>query len=702
MNTKFDYSAIPAQLRAIPQYVLWHLGPINPATGRPKKIPTDASGKPIDCHQPQHWLSFAAALDAIEKSDKADGIGLVLTQDAGVSCLDIDSASQLNGTPARVVSALGTWAETSQSGDGLHLFMLGSIPTTISTPHAQLYQGGQFIALTGRVAPGTAAEIADCTATFHVAAELLGLQIKSPKKTHPEAEQAAISGTATPSDSEVLERAYSARNGAKTREIFNGGVHDGKDTSETGVLMSIVTRFAPYCESVDQLCRVSKQSAHYSERWELPAGNGKTQIEYSAEKAFLARNFIYSPAHNNKTLSADSEELALIRDEKGKLVKCLANMVEILTKHKEWAKVIGYNEFSGKIEKRKNPPYNHGKVGDWEDFDDSAAANWFGVTQNLHVSGNQVNEAKTVAARANGFHPVREYLNNIVWDGEYRLSAWVSRYLGCDSESAIEQAFGYLWIISAVARVFDPGCKADHVLILEGEQGIGKSTALQVLGGDWFTDSPFEIGSKDSFLALRGHWIVEIAELDTFNRADSNRAKAFFSARIDDYREPYGRNTISVPRQCVFAGTVNGDNYLKDSTGNRRYWPINCTAIDIDALKRDRDQLFAEAVSLYKSEEKWWIDTDIPGIKEHIDMRYQADAWEELIEIWLQAKIANESPRKPRVALPDIMEKCLDIPRGQFKRADEMKVSSIIRRCGWEKVRTQTADGARAYLYQPK
>ena len=210
-------------------------------------------------------------------------------------------------------------------------------------------------------------------------------------------------------------------------------------------------------------------------------------------------------------------------------------------------------------------------------------------------------------------------------------------YLGAE-DTPLNRAFGSRWMISAVARIMQPGAKVDHMLILEGPQGAKKSSALKVLAGaEWFTDELAEIGSKDAAQQMRGIWIIEIAELDAIGRAEVSRIKAFLTRTTDRYRPPYERYVVEVPRQCVFAGSVNPDTYLRDETGNRRFWPVRCGRIDLDALRRDRDQLWAEAVARYREGAIWWLDEPelIAEVKAEQDQRYHADAWDSRIDRWL-------------------------------------------------------------------
>jgi predicted P-loop ATPase len=254
--------------------------------------------------------------------------------------------------------------------------------------------------------------------------------------------------------------------------------------------------------------------------------------------------------------------------------------------------VLAFNEFGLGTVVLRPAPWGIVPKGEWTDHEDRLAAEWL-QRQGILVSVDVAGQAVQTAARDHPFHPVRTYLNSLYWDGIERVDRWLTTYLGAD-DTEYSRAVGSRWLISAVARIFRPGAKADCCLILEGPQGIRKSTALRTIAGEYFTDELADLGSKDAAMQTRGVWIIELSELDNLGHAEVARIKAFISRTTDRFRPPYGMRLVESPRQCVFAGTVNHGTYLRDETGGRRFWPIVCGCIDVDALARDRDQLWAK------------------------------------------------------------------------------------------------------------
>jgi hypothetical protein len=269
----------------------------------------------------------------------------------------------------------------------------------------------------------------------------------------------------------------------------------------------------------------------------------------------------------------------------GRILPVLANAIAAFRHAPEWGGVLAFSEFGFGAVVLKPAPWGVVPKGEWTDHEDRLAADWL-QRQGILVSVEVAGQAVQTAARDRPFHPVRAYLKGLRWDGVERVDRWLAAYLGA-AETEYSRAVGSRWLISAVARIFRPGAKADCCLILEGSQGIRKSTALRTLAGEYFTDELADLGSKDAAMQTRGVWIIELSELDSLSHSEVARIKAFMSRTTDRFRPPYGMRLVESPRQCVFAGTVNHSTYLRDETGGRRFWPVACGRIDADALARD-------------------------------------------------------------------------------------------------------------------
>jgi predicted P-loop ATPase len=361
------------------------------------------------------------------------------------------------------------------------------------------------------------------------------------------------------------------------------------------------------------------------------------------------------------------------------ILPVLANAITALRLAPEWQGVLVYDEFRCNVVVSKATPWGALPKEGWTDQEDRLTAEWL-QRNRIFVSVEVASQAVQTVAAQRRVHPVRDYLNGLNWDGVPRLDRWLSAYLGVE-ESNYSYAVGARWMLSAIARIYRPGAKADCCLILEGPQGIKKSTALRTLAGEYFTDELADLGSKDAALQIRGVWIVEISELDSLVRSEIASIKAFMSRTADRFRPPFGKRVIECPRQCVFAGTVNHTEYLRDETGARRFWPVLCGSIDIDALARDRGQLWAEAKHRYSSGEKWWLDTSalVEIAAEEQAARYQGDPWEEVIGPWLQARTST--------SISELLDKCVNKPQAQWTQADKNRVGRCLRTLGWKRYR---------------
>jgi predicted P-loop ATPase len=263
-------------------------------------------------------------------------------------------------------------------------------------------------------------------------------------------------------------------------------------------------------------------------------------------------------------------------------------------------------------------------------------------------------------------------------------------------------------MISAVARIFEPGCKVDTVPVLEGEQGIRKSSLIRALAGDeWFLEmSVTDVSNKDAMQVLRRKWIAEFPEIDGISKGEFAHVKAFFSRQVDTYRPSFGKGSRDFLRQIVFCASTNRDDYGTDETGLRRYWPIRCLQCDVAYVTTHRDQLWAEAVVRYRRGEEWHV-TDpelVDEFKQQQSDRYRSDAWEEKIERWLLAPVDHAKFRSRAdagVTTGDVIELALKIEPGKIGPGDEGRVARCLRRLGWIRGAQQRRDGVRVRLYRP-
>jgi predicted P-loop ATPase len=408
----------------------------------------------------------------------------------------------------------------------------------------------------------------------------------------------------------------------------------------------------------------------------------------------------------------------LLCNDEGEPRPVLANAIHALRHAPEWHLVLWHNEFATATCARRPPPwavsYEDWQDMPWSDRDDYLVAEWL-QRQGIMVPASVAGQAVETVARDRTFHPVREYLDALRWDGQPRLDLWLTTYLGV-ADAPYARAVGARWPISAVARIYVPGAKADCVLILEGPQGLKKSTALRTLAEPWFADRLSDLGSKDAAMETRGVWIIEIAELDSMTRSEVGAIKGFISRTHDRFRPPYGKRLVDLPRQCVFAGTLNPEGgYLKDATGGRRFWPVLCTRIDIDRLAADRDQLWAEARARFDAGEPWWLDTVAlnAAASEEQEDRYQADAWEEPIRHYLEHDVQwNENGYGERkaysvrrqqpltdVSVAEILEHALGIEPGRWSQIDQNRVSRCVVSMGFTRHKVRH-DGRRQWRYR--
>ena len=262
--------------------------------------------------------------------------------------------------------------------------------------------------------------------------------------------------------------------------------------------------------------------------------------------------------------------------------------------------LVRYNEFSNKIDKCRVPPWG-GKAGEWkETLDDIRLAEYLAARHGLIVANPvTIEQAVLMSAHDNTYNPVRDDFEAATWDGVERRKHWMIDCLGAADTDYVRLASEY-FLLSMVARVFEPGCQMDYMLVLQGPQGAGKTSALNILGGHYYGAGSFRIGDKESMQALQGRLIFNFNELDALSRSEATAIKGFITERTDRFRPPYAKGFQAFPRNCVLTGDTNQGEFLRDATGDRRFWVVHCSEVETQRLSEMRAQLMAEAVHYYK------------------------------------------------------------------------------------------------------
>ncbi len=460
-------------------------------------------------------------------------------------------------------------------------------------------------------------------------------------------------------------------------------------------------------KAIDRAKRAEERAARAAEKVE-EAKNKHSRHEAKEQRRLAA--LAAAAARIAAASSAGGWIARLALKASGKPDATVGNGVAILDAHPDWQGVFRLDVRAGTIcVMRPSPLYDAPGTTfprALRDVDATYLRVWLerldfgGLDWGFKLPADVCFAAIASIAHQNQFDPVRDYFDSLVWDGNPRIATWLETYLGAevggpddDTQTALYlHSVGPAWLISAVARTYEPGCQADSMLVLEGPQGIGKSTGIRALAGNCgFRDDVGDIRNKDAALAVHGPLIVEFAELDGLNRAEATAIKAFLSRAVDSVRPPYGRTTEDRDRRCVFFGTTNDHDYLRDATGNRRFWPVACGTVDRAAIARDRDQLWAEAVQAYHDGLPWHIEEAVvvAAAREQQASRLEQDVWTE--------KVTDYLAQHPMTTVPAILTH-LGIPTEHQNRSVETRVGRILKTLGAVRHKVML-DGIRKYRY---
>lgn len=364
----------------------------------------------------------------------------------------------------------------------------------------------------------------------------------------------------------------------------------------------------------------------YTAMQEFASKDGSVKMTLSRERRMAASDD-FADVELPEDYSDEWEE-QLETSKSGAVQSTISNILLILENHPAFAGHITHDLFSGVNAVVGGLPWNK-DAKQWKDADDANLRLW--LEKHYGITGKEkVADALTATLTRHSYHPIRDYLNGLTWDGTPRLERLVIDYIGAE-DNELTRTMTRKHFTAAVARVFEPGCKYDYCLVLTGPEGAGKSTLFSKMGGQWFNDSITTTEGKEGMEQLRRAWIIEMGELAGIKRSEVENVKAFLSKKVDIYRAAYGRHTSDYPRQCVFCGTTNEALFLKGGTGNRRFWVIRIEPHLRKhrkwqiALDRDRDQLWAEAVHYYREGEKLYLNEELEALARKRQQEFNDD-----------------------------------------------------------------------------
>ena len=747
-------SVLP-DLATRPQWLLWRYEPGETPEKKPRKMPYYADGGrrfgDQGSDRDRARLVAYAGIATAFASGGFDGVGFAFLPGDGLVGIDLDGmidpeTGELSERCAGIISACASYTEYSPSGKGVHIICtrddatfegIGKETFKSNKVGVEVFSGRQYFTFTGRVWPESPNE-------------LRLLDNKVARRLFATVESGRNNGAAVPGDEAVASSPPSSKSSPKSP-----GAHQRSLAETVALAEEALRHIAPddYETWIDvgMACKSdlgsagfmvwdawSQQSPKYvakemAQRWngfkpsKITIGTVFGRAEDSGwvppwKKAKKARK--RPAAAPVETISTPNEAPAeggdsdagatppergwaidLIR-KKGDISACLANAELILANAQPWLDVIGYNEFAERTAFRKPLPFDKSgaEFGDWTDDLDTQTTIWLQRAFQVEFSTANVGKAVEARARRARFHPVREALAALPkWDGVRRLSDWLVKYLGvvpsCELQEEYLAKVGTYFVRGMVQRVMRPGCKFDYCLVLEGLQGKGKSSVAKSLAWHWFADTDLDLQNKDSLLALPGHWVYEIAELGSLMRAEERKQKSFLSRQEDEYRPPYGTRMMRVPRQNVFIGTTNEEEYLKDATGARRFWPVMVgNKIDHDGLLAVRELLYAEALADFEAGERCYplSDEEQRLFVPEQAKRGMPEPFEDILRKWVEDQATPFS-------MAEAAMDCLKLTADKLTPAVVTRIGMALRKlgCGRKESRLAADPGERRLYLSP-
>ena len=696
-----------ASIASLPCWVAWQTE-LRPNSRKPTKVPYAPSGRgKARANAPSTWGTLDAARTraaALPKPYDLGGVGIEfcpMEDGRSIGGVDLDtcrdpSTGTLEPWARAVVDSLASYTEVSPSGTGVKVFLLFStadheairrvLGTTANgdlkfgsswtrkagadhPPAIELHTGNRYFAVTEQILDGSTDELREVpTAELLHLIRVTAFQFVYGKWGSGQVEPAQRPERDEDQDDDAEADAALERQQNEPPPLPGKRDIVGRDLSRSAVAFGVGAKAKRAGADFEGMCRAiethPKTAAWYQEKG---LANGSREL------------------HNiwNKLPDVAPWLVKCQRNEQGDPLGNVANAMIAMREDGALQEVFAYDLMQRAGFVVEPLPSDLGDTHTFRpirDVDVSSTQEYLQLAGLAKLGKDTCHQAVDLRASERAFHPVQDFLDGLRWDGQSRIDGWLISYMGA-ADTPYSAAIGSMFLICMVARIYEPGCKADYMLVLEGPQGLLKSTVCGVLGGVWYSDALPDVrtAGKDVAQHLNGKWLIEIGEMAALDKADATALKAFITRTVERYRPSYGRKEVIEPRQCVFIGTTNEAVYLRDKTGGRRFWPVKVTDTDLESLVRDRDQLLAEAVHRYRAGEQWWPsrEFELEHIKPEQEERYEADAWE--------GKVGSYLDGRTFVTVAEVGKEGLFIETPKLGTAEQRRIAAAMERLGWER-----------------
>lgn len=752
---------IPQEMATRQQWLLWKFETPKAGAIKPSKMPYYVSGarrqKTQGSDEDRQRLATLAVVRKAYEAGGYSGVGFAFLPGDGLIGIDIDGAidpatGDTSALCMETIRACDSFTEFSPSGKGVHIYVMGKADSCKSNDIGlEMFCGSQFFTVTGRRWDNVAHTL---QAISDTALQTIIGRIAAAKETARAAKAVSTQRVpraqpVTPSHTqgddfarvnadamarmnawvpELLPNARAYKDGYRitSKELGRNLQEDLSVQPDVIYDFGLERAFSPI-----DLVMEHKGIGKPVDAMKWLAERVGTELHKRASVQQKKNANLQAPAAGDEGYEdmagqgpgpADDDGTDdglppvdgpdLIRH-RGRPVDCRENVLYCLRDDPQIAGLVQHNTFTELHERSRETPWGR-PAGEWDEEDDLMLGEYLARKHQLLVKATgTLRNGVLMAAREHKFNPIIDLIKSEAWDGVPRLEHWLTHVYEVE-DRLYTRLIGRCFIMGMVMRAMRPGCKFDYMLLIKGAQGLSKSGSFRVLAEPWFTDNAIRMGDKDSLMTMQLVWIAESAELESLNKAETTAVKQFLSAQEDMYRPPYGAQIKKRPRHTVVAGTTNADTFLKDATGDRRFWPLEVLVVHLDILRQMRLQLFAEALHRLKKGEQYW-----PTRQEEIDLVFpeqeqfkKQETWEDYLGAYVNAQEMDHHddalatrPRGLRefFTTVELYGKALAIKADRIDGAGQMdnRLANSMKALGFKKHRETTGGRRRGWQRLP-